>query len=93
MEAGAFAVFGVSAFTARLTVVLFAMLATLAMYAWLRHFTDPLPAALAAATFIALPTVVYWGRMVMLEVPTAAMVLGFREFSFRSFFPSTLDLC
>lgn len=76
VEAGAFAVFGVSAFTARLTVVLFAMLAVLLMYALLRHFTDPLPAAVATATFIALPTVVYWGRVVMLEVPTAAMVLA-----------------
>jgi len=82
-EAVFYAVFGISAFTARLTVVAFAILAVLMLYKLMRHMTGETVAALSTALFISLPTVVKYSRGVMLEVPTTAMILAAAYFFYR----------
>lgn len=83
VEAVFFAVFGVSAFTARMTVVAFAILGVVVMYKLLRLAAGPAMAALSTALYISLPTVVKYSRAVMLEVPTAAMILTATYFFYR----------
>ena len=82
-EAVFYAVFGVSAFTARLTVVAFAILAVFMMYKLMRLLAGPAVAVLSTGLFISLPTVVKYSRTVMLEVPTAAMVVTATYFFYR----------
>jgi hypothetical protein len=75
VEAAFFAVFGISPFTARLTVVAFAVLAVVMGYKLLGRIADRKVAFLSMALFISLPAVVFWSRQVMLEMPTTAMIL------------------
>lgn len=75
VEAAMFAVFGISAAVARLTVVLFALAALLALYWVARQLLDRDSAVFAAAVWAAFPSTVLWSRQVMLEVPAVALVL------------------
>jgi len=76
VEAVFFAVFGISPFTARLTVVFFAAAAAVGGYRLLKSLFDPRVAFVAVALFLSLPLVVFWSRQTMLEMPTTAMVLA-----------------
>ena len=83
VEAAFFAVFGISAFTARLTVVAFAVVAAVMMYKLVKAMTAPAAAFLSTALFLSLPTVVFWSRQVMLEMPTTAMILTATYFFYK----------
>lgn len=77
VEAGFFAVFGISPTTARLCVMFFGMLAAVGTYVFLRGWSDRWTSALAALVLLAFPSTTLWGRQAMLEVPTmAALVWG-----------------
>ena len=75
VEAVFFALFGISAWTARMTVVAFAVLAVVMLYKLIRAMAGPTAGMLGAALFGSLPLVVFWSRMVMLETPAIAMIL------------------
>ena len=75
VEAGFFAVFGISAITARLCVVFFGVLAVLGAYAFVRPMTDRLTAAIACVLLVTFPASTTWGRQIMLEVPTVAVLI------------------
>lgn len=70
-----FAVFGISAVSARLCIVSFGLAAALGSYKLARRFTTPLAAACATGFLISMPGVVYWTRQVMLEMPTLAVLI------------------
>jgi len=70
-----FAVFGVHAVVARLTVAAFAALGVVAGYALARRFLGRLASAVFVLLTFAAPDVVYWSREVMLETPMLAMML------------------
>ena len=76
VEAVFYALFGISAVTARLTVLVFAVVGVMTMYKLLREITSTATATLCTALFVCLPSVVFWSRQVMLEMPTTAMILA-----------------
>jgi len=83
VEAVFFAVFGISVFTARLTVVAFSVLAAVMMYKLIKLMAGPRAAFLSTALFLAIPAVVLWSRQVMLEMPTTAMILTATYFFYK----------
>lgn len=77
VEAGFFAVFGISPTTARLCVVFFAAAAAIGTFVFLREIAGRATAVLAALVLLAFPSTTLWGRQTMLEIPTmAALVWG-----------------
>lgn len=72
VEAGFFAVFGISVFTARLCVVFFGLIAAAGAYVFMRTFTDRPTSVIGAMMLMTLPAVTIWGRQTMLEVPLLA---------------------
>lgn len=75
-EAAIMSVVGVSAAAGQLTVLLFAVLATLFSFAWFRLRFDDFWAAAATALLMLTPYLVYWGRDIMLEIPVLALLMG-----------------
>jgi Dolichyl-phosphate-mannose-protein mannosyltransferase len=76
IEAALMGVFGVSATTGQLTVLLMAVPLALFSFAWFRLRADPWTAAGGAALLVTAPSLVYWGRDIMLEVPVVAFMVG-----------------
>lgn len=76
IEAGFFAVFGISVSTAKLCVLTFGLAAIAGTYLFIRRFADHYAALLGAAAMLTLPATTEWGRQVMLEVPTLAVAIG-----------------
>lgn len=76
VEAPFFAVFGISPVSARLCVVFFGLLATVAIYVYIRSLNRGRAAAfLGSIALITMPATTRWGRQVMLEMPTVAVLL------------------
>lgn len=76
VEAAIFGLFGVSVVTARATVVMFACLAGLMMYALGRRWFDRWTGLLASLLLITCPHGVLWMRDVMLEWPATFWILA-----------------
>ncbi|MCS6861160.1 MAG: glycosyltransferase family 39 protein [Abditibacteriales bacterium] len=76
VEAVFFAVFGISAFTARLTVLAFALVGVIWWQQWIQRLAGPLVAFVSAIFLITSPTVVLWAREVMLEMPALALLIA-----------------
>jgi 4-amino-4-deoxy-L-arabinose transferase-like glycosyltransferase len=74
-EAGVFAVLGVSQFAAQLTVVLFIALLAVSSYHLARTWLTRWPAAGAALLVIGEPETALWGRQVMLDLPSYALIV------------------
>ncbi|MEK6675481.1 MAG: glycosyltransferase family 39 protein [Planctomycetota bacterium] len=72
VEAFFFAMFGVSAVTARMCVIAFGLLATTTTYFFARHLAGRVAGAIASIALLTMPATVEWGRQTMLEVPTMA---------------------
>lgn len=83
VEAAFFAVFGVSALAARLTVAAYGVLGVVMMYKLIGLMAGRRAAVLATVSFISLPLVVKWSRCVMLEMPTVATALAAVYFFYR----------
>ncbi len=75
VEASFFAVLGVSPFSARASVVFFGLLAAAGAYVYLRSFTDRFAAVLGVIALLLMPATTRWGRQVMLELPTLAILI------------------
>ncbi len=75
VESVFFAVFGVNPTAARMSVVMFGILAVVGCYFLSRRIMAPAGAACAAAALLAMPDVVVWTRQVMLEMPTLAVLI------------------
>jgi dolichyl-phosphate-mannose-protein mannosyltransferase len=75
VEALFFLAFGVSHFSAQLTVTAFYMMAATGAYAIGRLWVDRMQALAISLLFISVHEIALWGRQVMLEIPTYAFVL------------------
>lgn len=69
-------VFGVSAATGQLAVLLCAVLMMVFSYEWFRLRMGHWWAAGGAVVLVSTPQFVYWGRDIMLEIPMVAFVIG-----------------
>jgi hypothetical protein len=70
-----FAVFGITEFGGRLTVLAFALLGVTAWYVWARPIWGRETAILSCLLYLSAPGVLDWTRSVMLEVPAIAMII------------------
>lgn len=84
VEAGFFAMFGVSPVSARLCVLFFGLVAATGIYTYVRPLRGRTAAAFAAIALVAMPATTQWGRQVMLELPTMA-VLTWAAVAFRRY--------
>lgn len=75
LEAGAYALLGVSHAVAQGTESLFVLMLGLGGFALARKFMTPLAAIGAALALIGAPEIALWGRAVMLDVPALAFVV------------------
>jgi hypothetical protein len=67
--------FGVSHYSAQLSVVFFFLLAAWGTYAISRRFLPPVQALAVGLIFMGSPEIALWGRQVMLEIPAYAGLL------------------
>lgn len=74
VEAGFFALLGISPITSRLCVLFFGLFAAAGVYTFARTFSDRAASTLAAVATMTLPAVTFWGRQTMLEVPTLSIL-------------------
>jgi len=82
VEALFYALFGVSHFTAQLTVSVFFLAAAWGAYFLARRWLDRVASLAATLLFIGTPAMMLWGRQVMLEIPTFAFLLWAAYFFF-----------
>jgi len=75
VEALFLAVFGVSPFSSRLCVVFFGLVAVFGVYVFVRRFAGRLPGVLSVIALVTMPMTLRWGRQVMLEMPTMAILI------------------
>jgi hypothetical protein len=75
VEGGFFAIFGVSLFSAQLTVSVFYLALACGSYILCRRWMDRGPALAAVLLFIGAPETALWGRQVMLDIPACAFVV------------------
>ncbi|MFQ5493799.1 MAG: ArnT family glycosyltransferase [Phycisphaerae bacterium] len=75
VEAAFFTVLGVSALSARLCVVFFGLAAAAGAYVFVRSLAGRLEAVLATVALVTMPVITRWGRQVMLEIPTLAVLI------------------
>ncbi len=75
VEAGVFAVLGVSDFAAQVTVTLFIVVLAFSAYRIARFILPRWSAVAVALLAIGAPEVAYWGRQVMLDIPAYAMLV------------------
>jgi hypothetical protein len=74
VEAVFFQIFGISLFSAQLTVAVFYLSAAWGAYFLSRRWLGHLSALAVSLLFIGLPEVALWGRQVMLEIPACAFL-------------------
>lgn len=70
-----FALFGISSFSAQLTVAVFYFAASLGAYVLARRWLSPWCALAVALLFLSSHEIALWGRQVMLEIPAYAFLL------------------
>ena len=75
LEAGAYRVFGASPLVAKTLVLLFTLMGTLYLLAWLRRWVSQ-AAGWAALLFPLQPAILTWSHAVMLNIPAATMDLA-----------------
>ncbi len=74
-EAPFYAVFGVSVFSARLTIAFFMLLAVIMWFLLIRAIYDQSVAFFSSLLFVTTPFVVDFSQVVMTEVPTLSLVI------------------
>jgi len=75
LEAGAYTLFHPSPYAARALVAIFALMAALYLFAWLRRWVGE-EAGWMAALLLLLPGFIIWSNAVMLNIPAAALSLA-----------------
>jgi hypothetical protein len=75
VEAGFFALFGISVVSARLTVLFFALIALIFWFKLIEQIFNEKIALYSSILFITTPFVVKWAKSTMLEMPALAMVI------------------
>jgi len=75
--------FGVSVFSARLTIVFFMLVAAIAWFLLVKQVYDETIACLSSLLFITTPYIVEYSRIVMTEIPTLALIIVTIYFFYR----------
>lgn len=75
VEAFFFFLFGISAVTARVAVVFFSLLAIIVWYKLIKSMYNEEIAFFSGILLITTPTIVFWTRNAMLEMPALAMII------------------
>jgi hypothetical protein len=75
VEASFFAAFGISEFSARLSILSFALVGAISWYIWAKPLWGRWVAVSSGLLFFSIPGVIHWTRSVMLEVPAVAMII------------------
>ena len=75
VEAIFYGLFGISVFSARLTVLFFALIAMIYLFKLIRLIYNQKIAFYSCLLFITTPYVVEWAKTVMLEMPDLAMII------------------
>ena len=70
-----YALFGVSVFSARLTIIFFMIIAGLVWFLLIKEIYDKEVAFVSSLLFITTPFIVDYSRIVMCEVPTLALII------------------
>jgi 4-amino-4-deoxy-L-arabinose transferase-like glycosyltransferase len=81
--AAVYAVLGVSEASALLTELAFLFLLAWGAFCLSRHWLDPPPALAVALLLLGAPEVAFWGRQIMLDVPSYAFLVWAAEFLVR----------
>ncbi|MHA2344412.1 MAG: ArnT family glycosyltransferase [Candidatus Hodarchaeales archaeon] len=68
-------IFGVSVFSARLTIVFFMLLAVIAWFLLVRSIYDEKVAFLSSLLFVTTPFIVKYSTLVMSEIPTLSLII------------------
>jgi 4-amino-4-deoxy-L-arabinose transferase-like glycosyltransferase len=69
------AVFGPSVVAARITILLFALVASIAWFRWVTRMHNPWTAAVSTVVFGALPLMLLFEKAIMLEIPSLALCI------------------
>lgn len=75
VEAITFFICGISPFSARLSIVFFSVLAVIFWYLFIKSMYKKEVAFVSSIFLITVPTIVFFSREVMLEMPTLAMII------------------
>jgi hypothetical protein len=78
-----YAIFGVSVFSARLTVILFMLLAVIAWFLLVRSMYDETVAFFSSLLFVTTPFIVKYSRVVMSEIPALALIIVATYFFYK----------
>lgn len=70
-----YAIFGISVFSARLTIILFMLLAAIFWFLLISSVYDETVAFLSSLLFVTTPYIVKFSRIVMSEIPTLALLI------------------
>jgi hypothetical protein len=73
VEGFMFHLFGISEQIGRMTVLLFGLLAVSSLFLIIRKYIGEIPSLVACILVATQPTIAYWARQTMLEVPTISM--------------------
>jgi 4-amino-4-deoxy-L-arabinose transferase-like glycosyltransferase len=74
-EAPFYALFGISVFSARMSIVFFMLLASISWFLLVRSIYDETIASYATFLFITTPFIVEFSQLVMTEIPTIALII------------------
>ncbi len=75
VEAAFFGVFGISAVSARMSVVFMGVLGVVGAYLFMRSLSGRAVSALAGIALLVMPGITQWGQQTMLEVPTLTIMI------------------
>ena len=78
-----YTVFGVSVFSARLTIIFFTMLAVIIWFLLIKSIYDEKVAFFSSLLFVTTPFIADFSRVVMTEIPTLALVIVATYFFFK----------
>ncbi|GAK58830.1 4-amino-4-deoxy-L-arabinose transferase and related glycosyltransferase of PMT family-like [Candidatus Vecturithrix granuli] len=78
-----YAIFGISIFSARLTIVFFLLLAALSLFFLVKRIYGNHIAFISALLFVTTPFIIEYSQIVMAEIPTIALTLFATYFFYR----------
>jgi hypothetical protein len=78
-----YSLWGISVFSARMTIIAFLLLGTIAWFLLIRSIYDETTAFFSSLIFITLPYIVRYSRIVLSEIPALALILVTTYFFYR----------
>jgi hypothetical protein len=76
-------IFGISVFTARLTILFFAIVGGVSLFLLVRSISDEITAFISALLYVSTPFIVDYSRLVMSEIPGLSLLILATYFFYR----------